>query len=88
MDPSLIHLQSINCLLLLKESSQELLFHLLVKETWSDARFNILQWINFSWRRIHCDFAVHLHNHHLINKVPKDRIRSIIVDALNIERIY
>jgi hypothetical protein len=36
----------------LKESSsQELLFHLLVKETWSDARFNILQWINFSWRR-------------------------------------
>jgi hypothetical protein len=31
-------------LLLLKESSsQELLFHLLVKETWSDARFNILQ---------------------------------------------
>jgi ribonucleoside-diphosphate reductase beta chain len=29
-------------LLLLKESSsQELLFHLLVKETWSDARFNI-----------------------------------------------
>jgi ribonucleoside-diphosphate reductase beta chain len=30
---------------------------------------------------------VHLHNHHLINKVPKDRIRSII-DALNIERIY
>jgi ribonucleotide reductase beta subunit family protein with ferritin-like domain len=37
---------------------------------------------------VHCDFAVHLHNHHLINKVPKDRIRSIIVDALNIERIY
>jgi ribonucleoside-diphosphate reductase beta chain len=35
---------------------------------------------------VHCDFAVHLHNHHLINKVPKDRIRSIIVDALNIER--
>jgi ribonucleoside-diphosphate reductase beta chain len=25
-----------------------------------------------------CDFAVHLHNHHLINKVPKDRIRSIV----------
>jgi ribonucleoside-diphosphate reductase beta chain len=35
---------------------------------------------------VHCDFAVHLHNHHLINKVPKERIRSIIVDALNIER--
>jgi ribonucleoside-diphosphate reductase beta chain len=27
---------------------------------------------------VHCDFAVHLHNHHLINKVPKDRIRSIM----------
>lgn len=37
---------------------------------------------------VHCDFAVHLHNHHLINKVPKDRIRSIIVDALDIEREF
>jgi ribonucleoside-diphosphate reductase beta chain len=37
---------------------------------------------------VHCDFAVHLHNHHLIHKVPKDRIRSIIVDALNIEREF
>jgi ribonucleoside-diphosphate reductase beta chain len=34
-----------------------------------------------------CDFAVHLHNHHLVNKVPKDRIR-IIVDALNMKRVY
>jgi hypothetical protein len=33
-------------------------------------------------------FAVHLHNHHLVNKVPKDRIREIIVDALNIEREF
>ena len=37
---------------------------------------------------VHCDFAVHLHNHHLINKVPKNRIRQIIVDALNIEREF
>jgi ribonucleoside-diphosphate reductase beta chain len=37
---------------------------------------------------VHCDFAVHLHNHHLVNKVPKDRIRSIIVDALTIEREF
>jgi ribonucleoside-diphosphate reductase beta chain len=37
---------------------------------------------------VHCDFAVHLHNHHLINKVPKERIISIIVDALNIEREF
>ncbi|WP_158728765.1 MULTISPECIES: ribonucleotide-diphosphate reductase subunit beta [unclassified Flavobacterium] len=37
---------------------------------------------------VHCDFAVHLHNHHLINKVPRERIREIIVDALNIEREF
>lgn len=37
---------------------------------------------------VHCDFAVHLHNHHLTNKVPKERIREIIVDALNIEREF
>jgi len=37
---------------------------------------------------VHCDFAVHLHNHHLINKVSKDRIKEIIVDALDIEREF
>ncbi|TGD57693.1 ribonucleotide-diphosphate reductase subunit beta [Flavobacterium humi] len=37
---------------------------------------------------VHCDFAVHLHNHHLINKVPTPRIREIIIDALNIEREF
>ncbi|TRZ45932.1 ribonucleotide-diphosphate reductase subunit beta [Robertkochia solimangrovi] len=37
---------------------------------------------------MHCDFAVHLHNHHLVNKVPKERIKDIIVDALNIEREF
>lgn len=37
---------------------------------------------------VHCDFAVHLHQHHLINKVPKERIRTIIIDALNIEREF
>ncbi|WP_431132575.1 ribonucleotide-diphosphate reductase subunit beta [Psychroserpens mesophilus] len=37
---------------------------------------------------MHCDFAVHLHEHHLINKVPKDRIKEILVDALNIEREF
>lgn len=37
---------------------------------------------------MHCDYAVHLHNHHLINKVPKARIREILVDALNIERTF
>ncbi|MEL6303649.1 MAG: ribonucleotide-diphosphate reductase subunit beta, partial [Bacteroidota bacterium] len=37
---------------------------------------------------MHCDYAVHLHNNHLINKVPKERITEIIVDALNIEREF
>jgi ribonucleoside-diphosphate reductase beta chain len=37
---------------------------------------------------MHCDYAVHLHNHHLVNKVPKERIREILVDALTIERRF
>ena len=37
---------------------------------------------------MHCDFAVHLHNNHLVNKVPAERIREIIIDALNIEREF
>ncbi len=37
---------------------------------------------------VHCDFAVHLHNNHLVNKVSKDRIREILVDALTIEREF
>lgn len=37
---------------------------------------------------LHCDFAVHLHNEHLINKVPKERIKEIIIDALDIEREF
>ena len=37
---------------------------------------------------MHCDFAVHLHNHHLINKVPKARITEILTNALDIERKF
>ncbi|MFK5974047.1 MAG: ribonucleotide-diphosphate reductase subunit beta [Flavobacteriaceae bacterium] len=37
---------------------------------------------------MHCDYAVHLHNHHIVNKVTKERITEIIVDALNIEREF
>ncbi|WP_196889958.1 ribonucleotide-diphosphate reductase subunit beta [Aureivirga sp. CE67] len=37
---------------------------------------------------LHCDFAVHLHNHHVINKVPKERIVEIITNALDIERVF
>ena len=37
---------------------------------------------------VHCDFAVHLHNHHLVNKVPPARIKEILLDALTIEREF
>ena len=37
---------------------------------------------------LHCDFACHLHNNHLVNKVPKERIKEIIIDALDIEREF
>ncbi|GAB1308366.1 ribonucleotide-diphosphate reductase subunit beta [Urechidicola sp. KH5] len=37
---------------------------------------------------MHCDFAVHLHNNHIVNKVPKDRITKILTDALDIEREF
>jgi ribonucleoside-diphosphate reductase beta chain len=37
---------------------------------------------------VHCDFAVHLHNHHLVNKVSKTRITEIITNALGIEREF
>ena len=37
---------------------------------------------------LHCDFACHLHNNHLINKVPEERIQEIIIDALDIEREF
>lgn len=37
---------------------------------------------------MHCDFAVHLHNHHIVNKVSKERIKEIIISALNIEREF
>ena len=37
---------------------------------------------------MHCDFAVHLHNNHIVNRVPKERIKEIIIDALDIEREF
>jgi ribonucleoside-diphosphate reductase beta chain len=37
---------------------------------------------------LHCDFAVMLHNDHIVNKVPKERITEIIKDALDIEREF
>jgi ribonucleoside-diphosphate reductase beta chain len=37
---------------------------------------------------LHCDFAVHLHNEHLITPVSKERIKEIIVSALEIEKEF
>jgi len=37
---------------------------------------------------LHCDFAVHLHNEHVVNKVPKERITQILTEALDIEREF
>ncbi len=37
---------------------------------------------------MHRDFACHLHNQHLVNKVPKERIKQILVEALDIEREF
>ena len=37
---------------------------------------------------MHCDFAVHLHNNHIVNRVSPERIKDIIVDALKIEREF
>jgi len=37
---------------------------------------------------LHCDFAVHLHNNHVINKVSEERIKEIIESALEIEKEF
>ena len=37
---------------------------------------------------MHCDFAVMLHNNHLVNKVSEARIYEIIISALEIEKEF
>jgi ribonucleoside-diphosphate reductase beta chain len=37
---------------------------------------------------LHADFAVHLHQNHVVNKVSKERITEILVNALDIERVF
>jgi ribonucleoside-diphosphate reductase beta chain len=37
---------------------------------------------------LHCDFAVHLHNSHIQNKVTPERIKEIIGSALEIEKEF
>lgn len=37
---------------------------------------------------LHCDFAIHLLNQHIINKPSEDRIREILLSALEIEKEF
>ena len=37
---------------------------------------------------LHADFAVHLHQNHIVNKVSKERITEILTNALDIERVF
>ncbi len=37
---------------------------------------------------LHCDFACHLYTQHIVNKLPKDRVRDIITDAVEIEKEF
>jgi ribonucleoside-diphosphate reductase beta chain len=37
---------------------------------------------------LHCDFACLLYNNHLVNKLPKEKVKSIILDAVEIEKEF
>lgn len=37
---------------------------------------------------MHCDFACLLYNQHIENKLPKETIRDIITEAVEIEKIF
>ncbi len=37
---------------------------------------------------LHCDFACHLYNNHIINKLPQSRIYEIIINAVEIEQEF
>jgi ribonucleoside-diphosphate reductase beta chain len=37
---------------------------------------------------LHCDFACLLYNNHLNNKLPKDQVKKIIMDAVEIEKEF
>jgi hypothetical protein len=37
---------------------------------------------------VHCDFAVHLHNHHLVNKVPKIELEKLLWMLWILKRVY
>lgn len=37
---------------------------------------------------LHCDFACLLYNNHLVNKLPKEQVKQIILDAVEIEKEF
>lgn len=37
---------------------------------------------------LHCDFACLLYNNHVVNKLPKEHIKTIILDAVEIEKEF
>ena len=37
---------------------------------------------------LHCDFACLLYNNHVVNKLPKEKVRQIIIDAVEIEKEF
>ncbi len=37
---------------------------------------------------MHCDFACDLYNNHIVNKLPKNTIKEIIIDAVRIEKEF
>lgn len=42
----------------------------------------------FKDENLHCDFAIHLLNNHIVNKPSKERIKEILLSALDIEKIF
>ncbi|MEY3438434.1 MAG: hypothetical protein RL265_1019, partial [Bacteroidota bacterium] len=37
---------------------------------------------------LHCDFACLLYNNHVVNKLTKDQVKEIIMDAVEIEKEF
>ena len=42
----------------------------------------------FKDENLHCDFAIHIVNNHLVNKIPEKKIREIILSALEVEKEF
>jgi ribonucleoside-diphosphate reductase beta chain len=42
----------------------------------------------FKDENLHCDFAIHLSNNHVVNKLPESRIKEILLSALEIEKEF